>query len=163
MKRILFVGLIALLVLLAVPAAMALTDAPVTLAGEAKETYSIEATRGTDNPNPNPWLGLGNNDFEYGTLKIAASHTAWSVATTTNGIDGAKSYMWAPGPERRLTSPLTQANAANDGFVNVDSYSDSGVLGDTGSVNRLFYRQNVVDADPAGVYSLIITYTITAV
>jgi hypothetical protein len=149
-------------VLLVTPV-MADTAAPVTVSGTATATYSIMATRGAVPPVPNPWLALGDNDLEYGTLTIAASHTAWSVATTTNGIDGAKSYMWAPGPERRLTSPLTQANAANDGFVNVDSYSDSGVLGDTGSENRLFYRQNVVDADPAGVYSLIITYTITAV
>ena len=164
MKRILFVGLIALLVLLAVPAAMALTTAPVTLAGPVTASYSIVATPGLMTATPGPWLQLGQNDFDYGTLDTAALFTSWSVAATTNGLPGDPSKMVAAGP-LYLTNSLQQLDAAAvPAMINVAGYTDGGALGDTGHSKPLYYRQNVVAGDQASAtpYSLTITYTISA-
>ena len=163
MKRILFVGLFALMVLLVAPA-MAATTAPVTLAGPVTASYSIAATPGAMTAIPGPWLQFGQNDFNYGSLDTTVLNTAWSVTATTNGLPADPSKMVAAGP-LYLTNSLQQLDAAAvPAMINVAGYTDGGALGDTGHSKPLYYRQNVVAGDQASAtpYSLTITYTISA-
>jgi hypothetical protein len=166
MKRILFVGLIALLVLLAVPSAMAATTAPVTINGPVTASYSIVANGGGPGQTTGPWLQVGQNDWDVGTLVTTATNTAWAVSATTDGWSGYESRLRSnPSDSSKiLQNPLMQLDTGSPaGFIAVKTYTDSGLIGDTGHSMPLYYRQQVLNSDMAGSYTLTITYNIAAV
>ena len=103
MKRILFVGLIALLVMLVAPA-MAETSAPVAVDGTLLQSLSIACNVGTGT-----FGTLVNGDnyaMAQGTLTVSALRTPWKVTTTTS--TNPNGFMLLGGTGVNLANPMKQ-------------------------------------------------------
>ena len=164
MKRILFVGLIALVMLLAVPMAMA-AETEVTIGGKLEPSLSISLV---DTPvggciwsDVSHNLVTGENTCEYGKLRVTADRIAWKVRTTTSPVDDG----WMYDGSLYLFAALKQWTPDKADWINVRSYTDTGGSIRTPLTNTdrdLKYYQVVAADDPAGTYGIKITYTVGA-
>jgi hypothetical protein len=157
MKRILFVGLIALLVMLVAPA-MAETSAPVAVDGTLLQSLSIACNVGTGT-----FGTLVNGDnyaMAQGTLTVSALRTPWKVTTTTS--TNPNGFMLLGGTGVNLANPMKQQELGSWVIVKdwTVSSPQSGTL--TAYPYVLDYYQSVVDADLAGAYWTTATYTVAA-
>jgi hypothetical protein len=161
MKKYVLLGVIALVMLLAVPAAMAAAPVSVDVSGSLASSLSLSTF---DTGACSMTLDVGNNDCHYGMLRVSALRTPWNVATTA--IAGALPYTngWmSNGGNTYLTAPLTFWDGAN--YINVVAFTESGPYTSTltNTDKGLDYRQVVDGDDPAGTYGITVTYTVTAV
>jgi hypothetical protein len=165
MKKYVLLGVIALVMLLAVPAAMAADATPLIASGSITQTLSIT------NNQPAMAFGefaLGDNEHDsVGTLTVDAYWTAWTVTTATSGTPANDGWMYAnygAGPGY-LTNPLEQYNYNTATWGNVKAFTFSGVKTTTPSSTPMLesYRQKVIASDVPGNYAVQVIYTVTAV
>jgi hypothetical protein len=145
MKKLLLIGLMVLLAVLAFPTAVSAAEANATINATVGQQLSVAIT----NPFVGTWvLNQGANTQIYGNLTISAN-VPWSESTSaTNG-----NYLKTSGGTALINK--LQLN----GF-DVTSYTTSG----TSSYNTtLNFAQQVLMADPAGSYGSVVTFTVTAV
>ena len=166
MKRILFVGLIALLVLLAVPAAMAADTAQMTASGILdKNTIDVSV----------PW-GAG---FSMGQLVVDNENYRLSDAGVRAIVDGGTPGNWAVTAVAAIPPPGYTQGKMNDGGANqlgayfqlysypVSAWQDitsardvmtgSGATGGTDRFPEVKQPVTALDAD--GNYAIAITFT----
>ena len=164
MKNYVLVGVIALVMLLAVPAAMAATATPLDATGSITSTLTIS--------NNQPAMAFGelvvgdNQHNSVGTLTVDAYWTAWTVTTATSGTPANDGWMYnnnGAGPVS-LTNPLEQYNYITSTWGNVKAFTFSGPKTTSPSSTPMLesYRQQVVAADASGSYATTVTYTVTA-
>jgi hypothetical protein len=163
MKKYVLLGVIALVMLLAVPAAMAATTADPLIA-----TGSITSTLAITNNQPAFDFGafvLGINEKDsVGTLTVDAYWTAWTVTTSTSPANDGWMYDNNGGGPGYLTKALEQYNYGTSTWGNVKAFTFSGPKTTSANSTPMLesYRQEIVAGDVPGVYKTTVTYTVTA-
>lgn len=161
MKKYVLLGVIALIMLLAVPAAMADTSASINAQGNVQQTLSISSNLATLDFGT---FQLGDNmKNPAGTLTITSAFVpnGWTVsAAATDGYGFMRVSPYTVGSQA-LTNPLLEYNylAGTPAWVNVQGLTFKG----TSSTTMLeAFNQVGADTDKVGTYGTTITYTIVA-
>jgi hypothetical protein len=155
MKRILFVGLIALLVLLAVPAAMAADNDYLTVSGGITKSIDVSTSGAPDFGT----MGAGNNGPVSGYLTTTLNGPVNTFTVVATGGDGG--YMKGTGTSMWLTNPIEISSTyiGYPGFV-VLTIPRTVISGGSAAINDyIYFQQNIVTADPADTYKITVTFT----
>jgi hypothetical protein len=155
MKRILFVGLIALLVLLAVPMVSALgNDVPVYVTGDIPDTLTLSIDKDCSFAD----MSVGTHESDMATATVVTT-VKYNVAV--EGSAGHSRYM----EETTSGTPLTEQIKLWTGsayYALPHSSWMSGVI--TGTFTKdIYFSQEVKNTDLAGTYKAWVTFTATAV
>ena len=159
MKRILFVGLIALLVLIAVPSAMALggnADKKVDVSGTLDATLSIDNNLETLAFSP---FVFGYNDKpDAGTLTVKAYWTAWTVSASSST---GNNYMYDGGT---ALNKVFYTKTDKTDWTTIGGFVLSGPKTTSESTDSFItsFNQEITADDIPGTYGMKVTYTVTA-
>jgi hypothetical protein len=159
MKRILFVGLIALLVLIAVPSAMAIggdAGKKVDVSGTLDATLSID--NNLETLVFSPFVFGVNDELDQGTLTVKAYWTAWTVTASSSTGDN---YMYDS------VTPLHMAfytKTDKTEWKTISGFALSGPKTTSESTDSFVtsFSQELTADDVPGTYGMLVTYTVTA-
>ena len=158
MKRILFVGLIALMVLLAVPAAMATDTAGVKVTGDLEKSIDVAVSPATTIP-----LLEGFNYDNSATLTVIPSGVSgnWNVAAAD--VTSTVLFGHMDNGAVALTLPFQMSADAGASFwpLPIASYFSGSGLGTF--TKTVYVGQTVVPADLDGTYDIEVTFTASVV
>jgi len=159
--NILIVGLIALIMLVAVPAmAIAPSSSTLEATGTIVQTLSITAEKNIAFGN----FVVGDNRQDNGNIVVTSAFVpTWRVtAATSDGYGYMRTGAGAPVTGTYLTNQLKEYNylAPTPDWKNVQGLTFSGSA--STSMTETFL-QNVLIGDAPGKYSTVVTYTIAAV
>ncbi len=163
MKKYILIGVITLVMLLAIPGAMA-ANPPLVASGSITQTLTLDNSASTYSFGE---FTVGDNQHnDVGTLTVTAQWTAWKVTASTGPFanDGWMYNNNGGGPGY-LQNPLSQWNYNTATWSNVKDFTFSGPKTSASSVTTMSesFKQPVVDADVPGTYAVTITYTVAAV
>ena len=163
MKRILFVGLIALLVLLAVPAVMAADSDAATVTGTLANPITISVDVATDSLafTTMPINGLSDVVQTSVTATLTGPGTSWGVSASTDAgfIKGdGKAHMYSDGSAKWLTTPIEVTSTIWDSSYYLPHSFMSGTTNDA-VTKTAYFRQNVIeDTDFSGAYRITVDF-----
>jgi hypothetical protein len=156
MRKILFIGLVLLALLVAMPAAVsAAASDTVTVSGSIGGFIEVDVAAAT--------LSLGSMtvagpNTAATTMNVNSSYAAWGVDVSTT--NSGKMVDTTPNPDLTLTNPL---QFSNDVGVNWHTVSMTDFFtGSAGPIHSetIDVKQEIVTADPAGDnYSITLTFT----
>jgi hypothetical protein len=168
MKRILFVGLIALLVLLAVPAAMAATSQDVTITGTYDPAIDVSIVGGSATPSYvfttglNTKCGDGSGMPTVRATVTGASVTSWAVVASTPDLTGfgmITGKMWSYPPYMQLGNyfQITKQTDSLYNYIDIPWTTMSGSSATTQDAS-ICMQQQVDGTDATGSYQIAIAF-----
>jgi len=163
MKKVLLIGLILAICILAMPQGVmaALGDsAPATVTGNFA---SIAILKAQFNPGSPAWaLSRGSNNPLTGGINVSVDcNQPWQVNAADTDAAPDKGFMTSPLPAR-LIMPFN-VTASDNAWHNLQAPFQV-VTGFSQPYTNYYYniRQEVTNDDKAGSYAITVTYTITA-
>jgi hypothetical protein len=159
MRKKLFIGLVLLVLLVAMPVAVSAGGSDtVVVSGSIGTTMEVNALAATIDfgsmTNTTPATGSTN-------INVITTSTSWNVKAS-DANTATKGYLYKTGPIK-LTYPLNFGTVASPTGTLVTDYANFMTGTTAGSFNQMAYVKQVIAlADTSGAYTMTITFTGTA-
>lgn len=155
MKKYVLLGVIALVTLLVIPAAMAADNDYLKVSGDITKSIDVSTTGA---PNFGT-MGAGYSGIVSGYVATTLNGPVNTFTVVATGSDGG--YMKGTTTSMWLTNPIeiSSTHIGYPGFV-VLSFPRTVISGGSTAINdNVYFQQNIVTADPADSYSITVTFT----
>jgi hypothetical protein len=163
MKKILFIGLVLLALLIVMPAAVsaAETDSDaVTVSGSIGLAIDVSVTPAAI---PFDTMTAGVDETGSTVVKVTTTSSSWTVTATDQKANN-KGYMTtvSDGTGKKLASMLNFGKSASPSGNLPDATFMTGLAPVKDQLETAYVKQSIAAADSDGAYSIVITFTGTA-